>query len=65
MSLQERGALSVNEAAQYLSVGRTTIYQLLRDRKLDSMKLGSRRLIYTSSIQECLQSGRSEAANRQ
>lgn len=43
---------SVNDAANILSVGRTTIYGLLNNGELKGVKVGSRRLIPDESIVE-------------
>lgn len=41
---------SILEAAKALGVGRSTIYELLNNRKLQSVKIGTRRLVTTASI---------------
>ncbi len=46
----EKFAYSINETAQALSVGRTTVYAMLADQRLDSFKLGRRTLIKAESI---------------
>ena len=43
-------ATSVNGAAKALSIGRTTIYELINNGKLETVKLGRRTLIKTASI---------------
>lgn len=43
-------ALSINEAAKVLGLGRTSIYAMLGDGRLESFKLGRRTLIKTASI---------------
>ena len=43
-------ATSVNGAAKALSIGRTTIYELINSGKLETVKLGRRTLIKTASI---------------
>jgi excisionase family DNA binding protein len=43
-------ATSVNGAAKALSLGRTTIYELINSGKLETVKLGRRTLIKTASI---------------
>ena len=43
-------ALSINDAAKALGVGRTSIYALLSEGRLDSFKLGRRTLVKADSI---------------
>lgn len=55
MTLQKGTAMdplliSVQEAARTLSVGRTSIYQLIKSGELETMKLGRRRLITIQSL---------------
>ncbi|MFO1238295.1 MAG: helix-turn-helix domain-containing protein [Alphaproteobacteria bacterium] len=45
---------SVNEAAKALSLGRTSIYQLIREGRLDVVKLGRRTLIKVDSIKRLI-----------
>lgn len=42
--------VSVNEAAKTLNLGRTSIYSLINEGKLETRKMGRRRLITTASI---------------
>ena len=49
-NLVEPLALSINEAAKALSLGRTSIYSMIADGSLESFKLGRRTLIKTESI---------------
>lgn len=42
--------VSIPDAARMLSVGRTSIYHMLADGRLQSLKLGSRNLVTTASI---------------
>lgn len=46
----DRLALSVEEAADRLSIGRTQMYVLVRDGKIASVKVGRRRLVPTSAL---------------
>lgn len=43
-------ATSVNGAAKALGLGRTTIYELIKSGRLETIKLGRRTLIKTASI---------------
>lgn len=47
-------AYSINEAAQALSLGRTSIYGMIADGRLVALKLGRRTLITADSIQRLL-----------
>jgi excisionase family DNA binding protein len=46
---------SILEAAQLLGVGRTKIYDLLWNGEIESVKIGSRRLIKVDSINELVE----------
>jgi len=43
-------ALSINDAAKSLSLGRTSIYVMIGDGRLEAFKLGRRTLIKMESI---------------
>lgn len=47
-------AVSVIEAGRILSVGRTTIYSMIRDGRIDALKLGRRTLIKTASLRRII-----------
>ncbi len=49
-------AVSVNDAAKALSLGRTSIYALIKEGRLESLKLGRRTLIKTASIRALIDS---------
>jgi excisionase family DNA binding protein len=49
-SLNDRLPASISEAGKMLSLGRTTIYRLIWDGKLDAVKIRRRTLIRTASI---------------
>jgi excisionase family DNA binding protein len=46
---------SVNDAAKALSIGRTSIYALIRAGRLETVKLGRRTLITTDSIRRLIE----------
>jgi excisionase family DNA binding protein len=50
----DRLAVSVNNAAFALSIGRTTLYGLLKSGRLTGLKLGRRTLILKSSLDRLL-----------
>jgi excisionase family DNA binding protein len=41
---------SINDTAKVLALGRTTIYALINEGRLDTVKLGRRRLVKAESI---------------
>ena len=45
-----RIAFSVSETVEATGLGRTTVYQLIRDGKLRSVKVGNRRLVRASDV---------------
>ena len=45
-------AIRITDAAKALSIGRTTVYQLINDGTLQTIKVGRRRLILTQSIRQ-------------
>lgn len=47
-------AVSVNEAARILGVGRTNLYSMIRDGRVDALKLGRRTLIKTASLRRLI-----------
>ena len=46
----EKLAYSINETARALSLGRSSIYAMIADKRLDAFKLGRRTLIRAESI---------------
>jgi excisionase family DNA binding protein len=50
----DRLAYSINETARLLSLGRTSIYAMIADQRLDAFKLGRRTLIRAASIQRLI-----------
>ena len=51
----QRAAYSVLDAAQYLGVSRSQVYRLLADGSLDSLKIGTRRLIRRDAMDALLE----------
>lgn len=47
-------ALSINDTARTLGVGRTSIYAMLADGRLDAFRLGRRRLVRMESIRRLI-----------
>jgi excisionase family DNA binding protein len=43
-------ALSINDAAKALSLGRTSIYAMIADGRLEAFKLGRRTLVRVDSL---------------
>ena len=50
----ERIAASVAEAAEALGLGRTSVYTLIRDGRLETVKLGRRTLVKVASIRRLI-----------
>jgi excisionase family DNA binding protein len=53
--------LSINETSHVLNLGRTTIYGLIKQGRLQTVKLGTRTLVKKSSILALI--GETEVAN--
>jgi len=47
--------ISITGAAKALGLGRTTIYALIADGRLETIKLGRRHLIKTASIRQLIE----------
>ena len=47
--------LSVNETAKVLGLGRTSIYALIREGRIETVKLGRRTLVKTDSIRRLIE----------
>jgi len=54
---QERRALSIKEAAQTCGLSRATLYRLLSDGKLTTVKVGARRLVPVAAIDALIKEG--------
>ncbi|MGI8943178.1 MAG: helix-turn-helix domain-containing protein [Qipengyuania sp.] len=50
----EQFAYSINETAKALSLGRTSIYALIGDGRLEAFKLGRRTLVKAESIRRLI-----------
>lgn len=50
----ERLAFSINETARALSIGRTSVYVMIADGRLETFKLGRRTLIKAESIKRLI-----------
>jgi excisionase family DNA binding protein len=50
----ERRALRVNDAAFAYGLGRSTLYRLLKENRLPSVKIGGRRLIPREAMEALL-----------
>lgn len=48
--------VSITDAAKALSLGRTSIYELMRSGELETRKMGRRRLITAASLRRLVQS---------
>lgn len=53
--MTERLAYSINETANTLSLGRTSIYSLINEGKLEAFKLGRRTLVKADSIRRLIE----------
>jgi excisionase family DNA binding protein len=57
IQIQERRAFSVREAARTCGISRATVYRLIASGQLKTIKVASRRLVPTSSIDALLNGG--------
>jgi len=57
MSIDEKGRLtmSVQEAAKALGIGRNTAYELIRQKKLPSIRLGKRIVVSKSALERLIE----------
>jgi excisionase family DNA binding protein len=51
---QERRALSIRETAQACGLSRATIYRLIEQKKLATLKVGARRLVPVGALDALL-----------
>jgi excisionase family DNA binding protein len=54
---EQRRVYSILEAAHVLNLSRATLYRLLAEGRIASIKIGSRRLIPRTSIDDLLRGG--------
>jgi excisionase family DNA binding protein len=54
---QERRVLSIRETAQACGLSRATIYRLIEQKKLATLKVGARRLVPVAAIDALLDGG--------
>jgi excisionase family DNA binding protein len=52
-------AVSINDAAKALGMGRTSIYAMIADDRLEAFKLGRRRLVTVESIRKLVSASKS------
>jgi len=52
----EKLAYSINDTAKALSLGRTSIYAMIADGRLQAFKLGRRRLVKAESVRRLIAS---------
>ncbi|MCH7937839.1 MAG: helix-turn-helix domain-containing protein [Proteobacteria bacterium] len=62
MTTDERLLVGISEACRLLSLGRTSVYQLMDAGDLQNIKVGKRRLIKMDSINEFIERLSTEAA---
>lgn len=51
----EKVVLSIKETANILNLGRTSVYHLIKERKLDTIRLGRRRLVKIDSVHRLIE----------
>lgn len=54
LTLEKRRAFSIPEAARMLGISRATVYRMLKEGQIQTIKIGSRRLVPASSIDDVL-----------
>ena len=55
IQLPERRALSVEEAARAVGISRATLYRLVQQKRLATVKIGSRRLVPVTALDNLLE----------
>jgi excisionase family DNA binding protein len=55
-SSQTKPTMAMNEAARYLGIGRSKLYELVRTKEIPSIRIGRRILIPTRALEEYLRS---------
>ena len=53
----EQLLISISDTAKVLNLGRTSIYELIKTGKLETVKFGSRRLIKATSVRALVEQG--------
>jgi excisionase family DNA binding protein len=56
----ERKALSVKETARAVGISRATVYRLVQQKRLATVKIGSRRLVPVSALDNLLEKAASK-----
>jgi excisionase family DNA binding protein len=54
---QQRRALSIKETAEACGLSRATVYRLIEQKKLSTLKIGARRLVRPEAIEALLDNG--------
>ena len=54
MTVAERGALSIDEAARYMGISPAKLWELVGSGEIPSVKIGRRRLILTDRLRQVL-----------
>lgn len=52
----DRLALSIAEACTYISIGRTTLYKLIRENQIPIRKVGARTIVLRDELDQALKS---------
>ena len=55
--------ISIDEACEYLGLGRWSVYKLINQNKLKSVKIGKRRLVPMSAIRAFIKSLEAEGGD--